>query len=275
MSLSLLSIIRYFLLICKKDKIFISITALILTCFFVSIFFGWTMIDEMKQAQISYFAGSVRFATICTIIVFTSFFTTKLFSTKEIEFLCSTPKSRSLIVFCIFVSFFVICFFAAIVIGSIMLYFLFFSEPGFFYLDGYFCWISDLFLEMLVVSFFAIFISFGFSNNPALSIIISVCFYLVARSIGFITSALYLSTTNQADVSLIFVPVDKNIAIITKFVSKFVSFAFPRLDLVSNSSWILYSNIDYKVFTFAILQMVFYCILIYAFCTKDFNKKQF
>jgi|GEM_PF-2006737 len=266
----MISILRYFLFICKKDKIFLSLALLILGCFSTSLFFGWTMIDEIKQAQAVYFAGSVRFVLIFCFVVFICFFISKFFLNKELEFLCSLPQNRTTFLLSLFTCFTVIALICTGFVGALFIYFHFTSPI--FSLHGLLIWLATLFAELLIVSIFAIFLSLSY-QNPAVSIIVSVLFYLVARSIGFITSALY--TSASASSTILFLPQNKILAGVSSFSAKFLGVFFPRLDLLANSSWIIYGNFDPKTLATILLQIIVYTALIFALSLFDFKKKEF
>ena len=268
----MLSIVRYFLLICKKDKILFSLFLLNILSFLVSLFFGWTMIDEIKQAQIAYASASMRFISVFGLIVFISFFISKFFSNKELEFMCSLSKNRYQFILSFVLCFVIISFLLVLINLSTMLYFYFTYQN--FNISGFVMWSVSLWFELVLISIFTIFLSLGFAN-PAICIIISICFYLVSRSIGFITSAIYNSGSTDLSTSLLFLPSNHTLSSISVYASKIIGVFFPRLDLITNSSWLMYDNFDVKVLCLVLFQILFYSALIILLSIKDFNRKQF
>jgi hypothetical protein len=254
---------RYLLSACRKDFIFVSLSVLIGISFAASLFFGWTLVAEVEQTRIVYFAGSVRFVTMFGLIVFISFFISRFFENKEIEMILSFPISRVKVCLAFFTTFWIVCFVLTIIIGGLMAYFFKYLS-----MDGYAIWLVSFFCEMVLISSFAVFFSL-ILKNTSVCVFFVTGFYLLSRSVGFMLSSL---ETKQAS---IFLPSNEKLSLISSKLIEALGFFFPRLDLFSNSSWLLYGGYEMGTIAIIICQTIVFLSLL-LFCTfRDFKNKSF
>lgn len=251
----MINFLFYILKCAKRDKLLLSVFVLILVAFFLSVFVGSTAAYETKEMAIVYFSSIARVILVYGFAIFNAFFVTKMFQTKEIEtFLAGPVKRRDLVVALFLANVILICvlaFFAILLLKS-----LFFSIIP---LSHAIIWFLSIIAEVTLISCFACFVSLTLSN-AMLSILITTIFYITSRLMGFIISAIELKISVKSFMSFI------EMLIIP------ISVFFPRLDLFSQSSWLIYSDAISNLLIIA-CQSLIYIPLILLACIIDFNKK--
>ncbi len=259
----MLSLARYLLSVCRKDFIFLSLAALISICFGVSLFFGWTLIAEVEQTRIVYFAGSVRFVAMFGLIVFISFFVSRFFENKEIEMILSFPLSRTKVCLAFFATFWLVCLALTAITGLFMMYFIKYIS-----ISGFFVWLASFFCETVLIASFVVFFSL-ILKNTSICVFFSTGFYMISRSMGFMLSSL---ETKQSGM---FLPSNETLSNIASQAIKTLGIFFPRLDLFTNSSWLLYGGYQLGTLAIIICQTIVFLSLL-LFCTfRDFKNKNF
>lgn len=245
----------YILKCAKRDRILISILFCIVIAFILTIFIGSTAAYEQKQMGIVYFAGVARLILVYGFAVFNAFFITRMFQTKEIETFLAGPVDRRSFVF-------------GIIFGNIMLIIglsLFVTTllKGFFYdiisWVHIIIWMGNIIAEVTLITVIACFFSLTL-NNATLSIIFSTIFYITSRLMGFLISAIELQFNGSSFIGII------ETLIIP------LSVFFPRLDLFSQSTWLIYGDAIPNLWLI-IAQSAIYIPLIITACIIDFNKK--
>ncbi len=256
------AIIKYYLIMAKRDNIYISLIIMSLALTFLSMFLGSTALSETENTKIIYSAGSIRVLIILGLIIFTSLNINRMFYNKEIDLLLSRPISRTS---------FIVSYIAGnallslllVVSISIALYMLF--SPN---LQGLLCWTLNIVLETNIMLSFAVALSLIINNVP-ITVIASVSFYILSRLSGFLIGANInddpSNLTNHSNIS----------SILIKIID-YTMMGIPRLDIFSKSEWLIYgiTNPNHAVFI-PIIQSIMYIALMISIAIYDVNKKEF
>ena len=221
------TILKYILLSGLRDRIYIGIFISLITTFSLSIFLGQTSLVENAQTTTAYIAGSSRFVIILGMILFVCLNINRAFENKEVEFILSKPISREKFILSYLVGFLIT---ATIIILTMI--------AGIFIIVkidkiGAIFWFTTLFLEMFITISFAILASLILKNSFS-SILSSLAFYLISRMMGIFVLAINLPE-NISQLQNNFLPT----------ILKIISIAFPRLDLFTQSSWLIYGVEDH------------------------------
>lgn len=251
----MVSIFKYLLQCARRDKIFITVLIAIFVSFFICTFLGSTAAYEKEQMQIVYCAGIFRLILVYGFAVFNAFFISKMLQSKEIEAFLAGPVSRkSLILALVCVNMLLV--FVLSVISTILLKCFFWNIiPSYNAL----LWCGSIFLEVVLISSIAIFFALMLSSVTAVIFLVTI-FYITARIMGFILTAITITFHEFSFMGII-----KTLVIP-------LSVFFPRLDLSSQSIWLIYEN-SLSNIPLIFAQGVIYITLITVACIVDFNKK--
>ena len=249
------ALILYILQCTKRDKIFISILVCIIVSFLLACFLGSTAAYEQNQMKIVYSSGIFRLIFVYGFSIFNAFYISRMFQTRELETFLAGPVSRhSLITSLIIVN--CILIFSLTTFASLLLKAFFYNIIPFSHL---LFWCISVFFETLIISIISIFFSVILTNTTT-SILLITIFYVTSRIMGFILSSIELKIHGLSFIGIIqtlLIP---------------LSIFFPRLDLFSQSKWLIYGDpiTNGKIIIF---QSLIYIPLLTFACTIDFNKK--
>ncbi len=251
------SIIKYVLLISLRNKLYLGIVFALIASFFLGIFLGNANLTEQAQSAAVFIGGSSRIIVILGISVFVCINVAKLFDNKEIDFIISKPISRQK---------FILSFLFGYLISALLI-----TIPLILALSilanlnsyGAFIWSLSLVFEVLIVTCFAFLCSLILENS-LLSILATIAFYLLSRMMGFFV----MSINTPWEESI------KN-PTIYEYVLKFLSIIFPRLDLFTQSKWLIYGTGDGVVMKIILLQGLIYIPLLIFMSFIDVKRKEF
>ena len=251
----MLNFFFYILKCAKRDKLFLAILICLIVAFVLSVFIGSTAAYETREMSIVYFSGIARIILVYGFAIFNAFFITKMFQTKEIETFLAGPVKRKDLVIALFLANFLLifglAFFCAFLTKLIFFDIVPFSHAIIWALNV----VAEVTLIACAASFFALTIS-----NAMLTILITTIFYITARLMGFIVSAIELQFNAKS-----FMGVVETLIIP-------ISVFFPRLDLFSQSTWLIYADAIPNLLII-LCQSLVYIPLIVTACIIDFNKK--
>ncbi len=251
------AIIKFIILNSLRDKIYFAIFSLIIGAFFLAILLGSTMINEQQQSSVVFFAGYLRLIIIVGFIIFTCLTITKSIDNKEIEVIISKSISREKFILSYYFGF--ICCFLMIFLACFALIICFFQ----FNWLGLLAWSLSLILEACILISFAILTSLML-NKSFIAIFSSLAFYIISRMMGVFVLAIEIpQTIAQAKSSML------------QILLKIISIAIPRLDLFTQSSWLINQFQDFYQLKIILLQSLIYIPLLTFMSFHDFRKKEF
>ncbi len=252
-----MSLVRYILTACMRDKLILSVFVAAIIAISLSTFLGSTAIVEQDQFVIVFAASSLRFLLVAGLTLFIVFFTRRSIDQRDLEYLISRPVTKKDYVFSHILAFAVISFFFSMAIGGVLL-----AIGQSYFSEGYILWIISLFFELMIVSsaafFFAMVLSSAVSGTLA-----TFAFYTFSRMVGQVIG---IATDPEMEGKFAF------LSSITKTVSLFI----PRLDLFSQSSWLLYGveNLSFSL-TLIVVQGIVFCFLLAIATLADLTKREF
>ena len=245
----------YILKCAKRDKIFFSMLGALIASFIVSCFIGSTAAYEQSQMQIVYSSGIFRIVFVYGFAIFNAFFITKMFHTREIETLLAGPVPRSSLIFSLMLANFVLISLLVLTIAGLLKGVFFGVIP----ITHLAIWAGSVLCEtMMIVAITALFALM--LENATSAILFTTMFYITSRIMGFIVSSITLKMQG--------VSIQK----VLEFLIMPIAVFFPRLDLFSQSSWLIYTDAIPNL-TIIAMQSVVYIPLIFFACVIDFKKK--
>lgn len=251
------SITKYILKNALRDKIYLGIFLVLIVSLGLSVFLGSASLVEEQANTSVYLAGSYRIIIAIGMILFVCLSIGKAFENKEIEFILSKSISREGIIFSYLIGFFIVNL--LISIPS----FLVIAIIGKINYSGFFLWAVSIILENLILISFTLLASLILKNSFS-AIFASFAFYLISRLMGIFVLAI--------DIPKNFIDA-KNHILATLL--KFLSVAFPRLDLYAQTSWIVYGVEKINNIEIVFWQFIIYLPLLIFMSFHDFKKKQF
>lgn len=251
------SILNYIILSGLRDRLYIGIFFTLLISFSLAIFLGSTFLTETSQTVAAYIAGSSRIILIVGMILFTCLNINRAFENKEIEFILSKAISREKFILSYLFGFMISGMVILLPLLLVMLILINVNKLGML------IWSLNLLAELMIVICFSLLTSLILKNSFS-SILASLSFYIISRLMGVFTMAI--------DLPQEFLQVKNNFF---PTILKIISIAFPRLDLFSQSSWIIYGIEDFSKIKIIALQSLIYIPLMIFMAFHDFKKKQF
>lgn len=251
------SVIKYIILTSLRDKIYLSIFLALIAIFGIAIFLGNTTLVEQSQTAAIYLSSASRNIIIFGNILFVCLTISKSFENKEVEFIISKPISREKFILSYLIGFLITAFFIILTLVFMLILIAKTNKIGILF------WFLSLFCEVIIMISFAFLVSLILKNS-FLSILATLGFYLISRMMGIFVLAINLPQ-NLLEIKNNFLGL----------ILKIISIAFPRLDLFTQSSWIIYGIDDFFNIKIIFLQSLIYIPLMIFMAFHDFRKKQF
>ena len=250
-----LTIVKYVLLAAMRDKLIYSLLAAMALVVSLSYFFGGSAVVEQDQFVLVYVASVLRLLFVFGVVLFVIFFIRKSFDNKDIEYLLSRPVGRKNFIGSYLLALIILCAFFSIV-GGLAVY----AVGKAYVTTSYLLWAYSFFIELSIMAAAALFFAMAL-NTPVSATIVTFAFYVLSRLIGQLIGIV----TNVHHFGSYEV-----MSNIVKTVSLFV----PRLDLMTQSSWLLYGSGDIGFVLVTVQGMIFVCVLSCA-SMIDFVRRQF
>jgi ABC-type transport system involved in multi-copper enzyme maturation permease subunit len=254
----MLTIIRYILLTALRDKFFLGLAVALLLAVGISSILGGTAMVEKNAMILTFSAGSSRVILMIGLIIFVCFHVRQAFEQKEIDVLISRPISRFSILFSHWLGFSLVALLLSICAILIISFLPIIDHTGYLY------WSFNLVLEALLMVALALFASFTLKSAVS-SVLATMSFYVLGRMLGFFLAA--------TDSKLLFTSpwLDQGL----QFIIQSVAIVMPRLDLFTQSNWLVYGVIRPEDIQLTLIQAVIYIPLALLAATIDFQKREF
>lgn len=250
-----LPLVKYALKAAIRDRLIISLLIVILLGCSLSIFLGSSAALEKDQFTLVFAGAGLRFVSVFGLVLFVVFFIRRSFESKDIEFLLSRPISRLSIILSYSLSFSIMA-----VVMSLAIALAIFSVSPHLFSFGHVVWIVSIAVENIIMvntaMFFAMYISSAATASMA-----TFAFYILARMmgqlIGIVDSTLVDSSGPYA------------------MALQLVSVITPRLDLMGQTSWLLYGLDNYAMLYYSVVQGAVFSFLVICAACLDSVRRQF
>jgi len=267
-------LVKYILIAAIRDKLMMTLMLMIALGTSMAIFMGSAAITEGESFSVVFGAGGLRFVGVLGLVLFCCFYIRRSFDNKEVEFLLSRPISRFSFLLSHAVSFSILSLFVASVITAVM-YFIGVPSPS-----GLMFWGMSVVSEYIIITVVALFFSMVLSSAAG-SALATLGFYSLCRMMGTV-------------LGIVEVSVDMKTAVMGS-IMKVVSIIIPRLDLMGQTSWLVYGSkgaagMQFLSKTsdivvnfvqqiglsgFIIIQTILFVSLLLAATAYDFYKREF
>lgn len=250
-------ILKYILKNGLRDKLYIGLFIVLAISFAVSIFLGSTMMVEQNISSVAFVLAISRTVVVVGMILFVCINVSRAFDNKEIEFILSKSISREQ-----FILGYLGGFFIANLLILLPIFLVILSIYDINYL-GLLFWFVSVLLENFIVISFALLSSLILKNSFS-AILASLGFYAISRLMGMFVMGIdfndNISAMKQGNIG---------------FALKILSIIFPRIDLYSQTSWVVYGDWNKTVLFIILFQSIIYLPLLIFMSFHDFKKKQF
>jgi ABC-type transport system involved in multi-copper enzyme maturation permease subunit len=256
----MISIIRYILLTAARDFLFIGVLMAFVMAAAIAYFLGGTALVEQEQMTLSFMAGSGRMIIVVGLILFICFHIRRSFENKEIDVMLSRPISRLQFVIAYYIGF--------AMLGLFLLVPLFAALYGFTQAEcmGLAMWSFSQTLETLMIVAFTLAAAM-ILRSAVSAAMLSLGFYFVARLMGFCVGVIKYHGDMPTVERL---PMWLSEAILTC-----LSTVIPRLDLFSQTNWLVYGIADLDSLWIFPIQAAIYIPLLLVMAYWDVARKQF
>ncbi len=255
-----LHLIKYVLLAAFRDRMLWGVVAISLLGACLSLFSGSAAIIEQDQFVISYMAGGIRILSLMGLVLFVVFYIRRSFDARDVEFLLTRPISRVSFVLSHVVAFSIL----SIMSAGFLALLLFFVVQGKNVPEGMMLWAFGVMFEYIIVSNTAFFFSMVL-GSPVTAGLSTLGFYVLSRMMGGLL-AISDQVGNSAHAG-----VYKGLS----HVMDVVSVIIPRLDLMAQTSWLIYGDAKISDWGFILLQGVVFLSLVVGATIIDLKRKQF
>lgn len=254
----MLTTIRYILLTASRDFLFLGLLLGVVLATAISAILGSTAMIENEAMTLSFASASARIVLVVGIMIFVCFHIRQAFEQKEIDVLLSRPLSRAQIMLSYWLGFSLVAFLLVLASVTVISFLPLPSKSGFVY------WAISLLLESLLVVALGMFAAFTLRSAVS-SVLAAFGFYTLGRMMGFflVTLESKLMLGNAWVNELVH-------ALLTG-----ISLVVPRLDLFSQSEWLVYGIMRPEELKLALLQIVVFIPLLLSAATIDFLRKEF
>lgn len=251
-----LTLVNFIIKAAIRDKLFIAALIIILLSSILSIFFGTAAVIEQDQFSAVFMAASLRIVAAVSMIISICFYIRRLSDDRQVEYLLSRPVSKISLILSHSAAYAAItlplCFCVSLPI-------LFISQKLDISMSWF--WIITVYLELLIVSNAAIFFAMVLKSSFG-ACASTLSFYVLARLMGHI-----LGISHSLNGSTTLMGLNK--------VFETISIIIPRLDLLGQSSWLIYGAVEYTQILFIIVHaLLFIGLLIVATCV-DLLRREF
>jgi hypothetical protein len=213
-------LIRYVLTAALRDKLMITLLLMIACGAALSVFLGGASITEKESFALVFGAAGLRFLSVTGIVLFCCFYVRRSFETKEVEFLLSRPISRLSFLLSHATAFMILALMISIVVVAVVA---FLGKPN---MQGLAAWGLSIGVENMIMAVAALFFSMVLSSAAG-SALATLGLYVLSRLIGTLLGIAAL-------------PPEKPVYAILNNVMDFISIVVPRLDMMGQTSWLIY-----------------------------------
>lgn len=252
------ALVKYVLKGAIRDRLLITLLAMIALGIFLSLFMSSSALIEKDQFSIVYLAASLRLFALSGVMLFIIFFVRRSFLARDVEYLLTRPVTRASFILSHALAFSLIALIVSSVLG-IGVGYLGYKVGN---LHGTFYWITGLTCEYLLMANVAFFFAMVLTS-PTAAALASFGLYVLGRMMG---QLLMVAKLPPGDV-----PGYHVLAAVFKMVSMLV----PRLDLMTQTSWLLYGVESLRDYWLIIVQAVFFLFLILMAALIDLRRRQF
>lgn len=245
-----------------RDRLIWGVAAMSILGVCLSIFSGSAAIIEQGQFVLAYMAGGLRIIVLLGLTLFTVFFVRRSFDARDIEFLLTRPLSRASFVVSHVIAFSLLSLlggiFISAIVGALSLHFGGVASVA--------LWAFGITFELMIVTNVAFFFAMVLAS-PVTSGLATFGFYILARLMGSLLSILHHAPNPNDIQSYVMGGLGQVVNVI--------AIVIPRLDLLAQTSWLIYGGGAFSDWIFVVFQGIAFVSLIAVATLIDLRRRQF
>lgn len=250
------TLISYVLTAALRDRLFLALLLVIAVGASLSIFLGSSAITEQNEFALVFAGASLRLAGVAGLVLFIVFYIRRAFDSGEIDFLLTRPMSRATFLLSHSAAFSLLALLVALFSFAAVIA----IAPGSFS-PGTYLWGISFAGELIIMVNAALFFSLMITS-PAGGAMAVFGLYILGRLMGELLGIVSSGT------------VDTNLAYLG-YLMEIISLVMPRLDLMAQTSWLVYGPEGDFGAGLVALQVVLYAPLLVLAALVDLTRKQF
>lgn len=213
-------LVCYVLTAALRDRLLITLLLMIAAGAGLGVFLGAAAVTEQESFSTVFGAGGLRFLGVAGVVLFVCFYMRRAFDSKDVEFMLSRPVSRLSYLFSHAFAFVLL---ASAIAAAVTFILLLTGKPN---LAGLLVWGASVAGEYAVMAVAALFFSIVLSSAAG-SALATFGLYALARMIGIL-------------IGIARHPAENILFAVLNNVVELVSILVPRLDLMGQTSWLVY-----------------------------------
>jgi hypothetical protein len=252
--------LRYVLLTALRDRLFPTLLGLAAVIYGVAAFLGEAALAEGRDLKLSVAAGAGRTLLVAGILVFTAFHVRRLVENRELETLLARPISRTRFVLGYGAGLAAVALLLALPMGLGLAFF----QPDW---PGLLAWAASLAMEAVIVAALGLFASLALETAVA-AVLTAGGIYILARLMSVFIGVAESRVVESATQSTL-------LGQFVRLVLKFLSLFLPRLDVFTQSYWLVHGVVSLETLTFIFFQTLVYLPLLLMASVFDLRRKRF
>lgn len=217
-------LIQYVLTAAIRDRLMVTLALLLVLGACMSMFLGGSAVVEQHSFAVVFGSGGLRFLGVTGLVLFISFYMRRSFENKEVEFLLSRPLSRMTFLFSHAAAFTVLALALVLAVAATVAII---GRPDAFGLLG---WGASLAVEYVIMASAALFFAMVLTSASG-SALACLGLYTLCRMIGSV-------------MGIAAIPSEGVIGAVLSPLMQAISVVIPRLDLMGQTSWLVYGITD-------------------------------
>lgn len=250
-----LLLVRYVLMAALRDKLVASFFLALVIAISLSLFLSSAAVVEQAKFALVFASGGLRLFVSLALILFVVFHMRRSFDTKDVDFLLSRPISRLSYILSHAVAFSLLAVALSLLSAGALA-----AISGGALGQAELVWIASLCAEAVIMVNVSLFFAMVVSSAVGAAL---ACFgfYLLGRMMGQI---LGIIDTESAPWAAIF-----------EWPMQFISLFMPRLDLMGQTSWLVYGLGDGVGLSYVMGQAAIFVFLVLCAALVDLVRRQF
>lgn len=248
-------LIRYVLTAALRDKLVLSFALILVVATSLSLFLSSAAVIEQGQFAVVFAGGALRLVVSLALVLFVVFHIRRSFETKDVDFLLSRPISRLSYILSHAVAFSFLAIAFSALAGGVLL-----AIGGGAITEGHVFWLVSVVAEAVIMVNLALFFAMVVSSAVGAAL---ACFgfYILGRMMGQLLGIIDANEVTWAQ--------------ILQYPLQLVSALMPRLDLMGQTSWLLYGIGEGVGLAYVLAQAAIFVCLVLSASLIDLVRRQF
>lgn len=251
-------LISYIFKAALRDRLMLSVFLMMIVGASLSIFLGSAAALEKDQFAIVFMAGSLRIACMVALILFVIFYVRRSFDGKDVEFILSKPIGRVSYILSHVAAFSSLAMIVSALCGLCV-----YAVSGHYFGAGHLLWLASIMVENIIMVNVALFFAMVVRSAVGASIA-ALGFYVLGRMMGQILGIIDAGAEGFI------------LNNILSALMQIVSIMMPRLDLMGQTSWLIYGAESSAIgYGYIFMQCAVFLALIVSASIFDLLRQKF